>query len=58
MTATSTAARITVSPASREQPRIVTQGMISAFERQNPALSGVGAHMIALGIWILGDAEG
>lgn len=49
--------RIKFSPARRDQPRIVSQGMIEAFERQNPALAGISAHMVELGIWIL-DNEG
>ena len=44
---------MSVTPATRDRPRLVTHEMIEVFERNNPALRGTGKHMVDLGVWVL-----
>ena len=44
-------------PATRENPRHVTQEDIDAFELRNPALVGIGAIMVDMGIWRLTESQ-
>jgi len=46
---------MSIAPATRERPRIVTRDQIAVFERNNPALEGIGAIMLDMGIWILNE---
>jgi hypothetical protein len=46
---------ISFTPATRERPRIVAPEAIAVFERNNPALKGIGSIMVDLGIWILDE---
>lgn len=46
---------MSIAPATRERPRIVTHDQIAVFERNNPALEGIGAIMLDMGIWILNE---
>ncbi|WP_333582350.1 hypothetical protein [Methanoculleus bourgensis] len=39
--------------ATRDEPRIVSVELIEAFERSNPALAGIGAIMVEMGIWVV-----
>ena len=47
---------MSVTSATRDRPRIVTRETIAAFERNNPALKGIGAIMVDLGVWVV-DSE-
>lgn len=44
-------------PATRENPRWLTQEMIEIFERNNPALAGIGRIMLKMGIWRLTESQ-
>lgn len=44
---------LSVTPATRECPRIVTPEAIAAFELGNPALRGIGEIMQDLGLWVV-----
>jgi len=48
---------ISVTPATRERPRLVTHEMIEIFETGNPALKGIGAIMVDLGLWVVENGE-
>ncbi len=48
---------ISVTPATQERPRLVTRETIEIFERNNPALKGIGAIMVDLGIWVVENGE-
>ena len=42
-------------PATKENPRRVTRELIEVFEKNNPALAGIGAIMVDMRIWIVID---
>lgn len=44
---------LSVTPATRDRPRVVTREMIEVFERNTPALRGIGAIMVDLGVWVV-----
>ncbi|KUG19895.1 hypothetical protein ASZ90_010397 [hydrocarbon metagenome] len=46
-----------VQPASRENPRVVSAEDVEVFERNNPALRGIGAIMLEHGIWVLAEGS-
>lgn len=46
---------LSVTPATRENPRLVTREVIEAFERANPALAGIGAIMQDMGLWVVDE---
>jgi len=48
---------ISVTPATRERPRLVTRETIELFEKTNPALKGIGSIMVDLGIWVVENSE-
>ncbi|PKL57404.1 MAG: hypothetical protein CVV35_00310 [Methanomicrobiales archaeon HGW-Methanomicrobiales-6] len=48
---------MSVAPATRERPRIVTPEAIEIFETRNPALKGIGSIMVDLGIWVVENSE-
>lgn len=48
---------ISVTPATRERPRLVTRETIEIFESNNPALKGIGSIMVDLGIWVVENSE-
>ncbi|WP_292731208.1 hypothetical protein [Methanoculleus sp.] len=48
---------MSVAPATRERPRIVTPEAIETFETRNPALKGIGSIMVDLGIWVVENSE-
>jgi hypothetical protein len=43
--------------ATRERPRIVSRETIELFESNNPALKGIGAIMVDLGVWVVENGE-
>jgi len=51
------AGNLSVTPATREQPRFVTRETIEIFEKTNPALKGIGAIMVDLGVWVVENDE-
>lgn len=44
-------------PATKDNPRHVSQDAIDAFETGNPALKGIGKAMVALGVWIVSEPQ-
>lgn len=48
---------MSVAPATRERPRLVTRETIELFEKTNPALKGIGAIMVDLGLWVVENGE-
>jgi len=44
-------------PATRDNPRLVTPETLELFERNNPALAGIGAIMVEMGIWRLTEGQ-
>ena len=48
---------ISVAPATRGRPRLVTRETIELFESNNPALKGIGSIMVDLGIWVVENDE-
>lgn len=44
---------MSVAPATKENPRRVTRETIEVFEANNPALKGIGAVMLDMGIWVI-----
>lgn len=44
---------MSVAPATKENPRLVTRETIEVFEANNPALKGIGAVMLDMGIWVI-----
>ena len=51
------AGNLSVTPATRERPRLVTRETIELFEKTNPALKGIGAIMVDLGLWVVENGE-
>ena len=46
---------ISVPPATRERPRVVTPEAIDTLERNNPALRGIGEIMQDMGLWVVDE---
>ncbi|MDN7013042.1 hypothetical protein FGW20_08315 [Methanoculleus sp. FWC-SCC3] len=49
---------ISVAPANREHPRLVTRETIELFEKTNPALKGIGRTMVDMGLWVVDENSG
>ena len=53
MTNSLSSGAMSVAPATKENPRLVTRETIEVFEANNPALKGIGAVMLDMGIWVI-----
>ena len=55
MTNSLSSGAMSITPATRERPRVVTPEAIDTLERNNPALRGIGEIMQDMGLWVVDE---